>query len=676
MNRNITRMLCAVMAMLLLVSCKPKPAADDTAPKTEQPSATPPVVDALAPEETGYRDDFYDAVNSEWLATAVIPVTQPYIAVATEMSDDIEDILMADFADMMAGEREDLSPEMRNFLDYYSMTSDFEARETAGAAPLQPYLSRIDAIASVSDLQEMLPGWILDGMPSPVNFGVTADMGDATVNALYAAGESILFYDTVYYEDERLLGMLQQLFSESAMALLAMAGYDEAAAADIVTGTLAFDSAIAAYASSAEEQADVTGRYNPIPSAEFAGYSENLDLGAIVTALTGELPDTVVVTEPEYFAALDTVVSGETLPQLKSWMTLKTVLLIAPYLTDDFRVEAGSFDRVMMGIGEPEDRESAAYNAAHGIFGEVAGKYYGEAYFGAEAKQDVTDMVEAMVEVYRQRLRENTWLSDETKAKATAKLDAMIVNVGYPDSLDPLYSLMIPDESRSLPENMTGFIHMITEQMFAALGEAADKSEWITTADTVNAFYDVTGNSINFPAAILQAPFYSLEQSDSANYGGIGTVIGHEMSHAFDTNGALFDENGSMSNWWTEADYATFETLAAAVVERYDGVPYAGGAVNGELTVSENIADMGGLTCALEALGNADAEEFFISYATCWREKVSEEYAQLALTMDPHAPAKLRTNLPLQDVDEFYDAFGVQEGDGMYLAPELRISIW
>lgn len=340
------------------------------------------------------------------------------------------------------------------------------------------------------------------------------------------------------------------------------------------------------------------------------------------------------------------------------------------------------FSRTLSGTEEAMAPKKAAYYLASGQFDQVVGDYYGKKYFGEIAKKDVENMIKEMIRVYKKRLEENSWLSQATKEKAIIKLDKLGVQVGYPESIPArfdAYKTVTAEDGGTLLSNALAFSKIEAKDRFSKWNKPVDRSEWEMSADTVNAYYHPFRNVIVFPAAILQAPFYSLEQSSSANFGGIGAVIAHEISHAFDNNGAKFDEFGNLNNWWTEEDLEQFQNKAQAMIDEFDGLSLADATVNGKLTVSENIADAGGLSCALEAAKSEkdfSFEEFFVSWATIWRTKAKKEYQQLLLQIDVHAPAKLRANVQLQNIDEFYETFGITEQDEMYQKPEKRVHIW
>ncbi len=291
-------------------------------------------------------------------------------------------------------------------------------------------------------------------------------------------------------------------------------------------------------------------------------------------------------------------------------------------------------------------------------------------------------MVVKMIGVYEKRLQNNDWLSESTKEKAIIKLKALGIHVGYPDKINPLFSkfkVTTKEDGGTLFENTEKINRLIAEDNMNKWHKPVDRSLWGMSANMVNAYYSPTENQIVFPAAILQAPFYSLKQSSSENFGGIGAVMAHEISHAFDNNGSNFDEHGNLANWWTKEDHEYFGKLAENMIKEFDGIEFAGQKVNGKLTVSENIADAGGLSCAEEAAKGEDdcnLREFFINWARIWRNKSTEQIKQLLLSIDVHAPSELRATVQVKNLDDFYTTFNVTEKDKMYLKPADRVQIW
>lgn len=625
------------------------------------------------------KEDLYEAVNGEWLQTAQIPADRPATGGFNSLVDDIDKTLMDDFDAFLNKQKSSQDPRFNEMIKLYGLAKDFKRREQEGTAPLKKALQPLESLQSYADYQEHWAELLLNGTASPVVFDIDADMKNARVYALFAGAPSLILPEKNYYDPKNPQGpQLMQLWTSMMTTLLDKLGYEEKAAQKLIEETKRFDALLVPHVKSAEESADYSKMYNPQSLAEFAGHTSQLDLAAVVEELVGAEPDKVIVTEPKYLEALDQILAGH-FEWFKSWLLVNAIRSMAGLLTDKLREINGRYSRALSGAKQPADQRKFAYRLARGTFDQVVGDYYGKTYFGPQAKADVHHMVEQMVKIYQQRLAKNDWLSEKTRTKAVLKLDKLGIQVGYPDQIPALYDQLKVDAHATLLENMIQLGKTATKEMFGRWNQPVDRLRWEMSAATVNAYYHPFKNIIVFPAAILQAPFYSLKQTSSENYGGIGAVIAHEISHAFDNNGALFDEYGNLNNWWTKADLDHFKQLAQKMIAEFDGLPFAGQKVNGKLTVSENIADAGGLSCALAAAKEEkdfDAQRFFINWARIWRMKATDQYMQLLLSIDVHSPNKLRANVQAQNQDEFYQAFNVQAGDGMYLAPEKRVNIW
>ena len=320
-----------------------------------------------------------------------------------------------------------------------------------------------------------------------------------------------------------------------------------------------------------------------------------------------------------------------------------------------------------------------AYYLASGWFDQPIGLYYGRKYFGEEAKKDVTEMVKEIIAAYKERIANNDILSDETKKKAIKKLDVMKIKMGYPDKVDPIYDQYEVNKKDSLYKIISNMKKVEFLDKLAKFHNPVDKTQWLMPGHMVNACFDPAKNDITFPAAILQAPFYSIKQTRSQNLGGIGAVIGHEISHAFDNNGAKMDENGNIANWWTKEDFKRFDKKTKAMIKQFDGIELPWGKVNSALIVSENIADNGGMAVTLhimKGMKDANYEEYFLNWAKIWCQKAKPEYQALLLTVDVHGPVILRTNMPPRNFEEWYQTFNVKKTDKMYIAPNKRLIIW
>ena len=634
----------------------------------------------MAVDKKMIKDDLYAAVNGDWIKDAKIPDDKPATGGFNDLVDEIDKQMMDDFDAYADDKKKSDDPRFNEMIKLYKVAKKFDFRKKVGPKALQRVLSSVAELQSYADYQAQWRNWVMFGLPSPVSFDIDADMKNATVYALFVSSPSLILPDKSYYTPEKQQehDQLLKLWTAMVAALMDKLGYDKDEATQIIQHAKDFDALLAPNVKSAEEAADYSKMYNPRTVDELAASTDQLDLAGVIKRLIGTTPEKVIVMEPDYFKALDGILKDH-FDLFKDWAMVNVIRDYASYLDDEMREINGRYSRALSGSKKPISQRKFAYYLARDVFSQVAGDYYGKKYFGPTAKADVHQMVERMVGVYKKRLAENDWLSKETREKAILKLDKLGIQVGYPDKIPAVYDQLKIDEGESLIANLNQVSYVKNQEMFGRWNKPVDRMRWEMSAATVNAYYHPFKNIIVFPAAILQAPFYSLKQTSSQNYGGIGAVIAHEISHAFDNNGALFDEYGNLNNWWTSEDSAHFKQLAQQMIKEFDGLSYAGGKVNGKLTVSENIADGGGLSCALEAAKEEDdfsTTEFFINWATIWRMKATTQYEQLLLSIDVHAPQKLRANVQAENLADFYKAFDIQPGDKMYKAPEDRVNIW
>lgn len=626
-----------------------------------------------------YQDNLYLAVNGKWLKTAQIPADKSRTGGFSDLALEIEEQLMQDFAYFAAGKKEPNNELMSVAVSFYQVAANFERRNQDGFAPATAGYTEIKQLTNFADFIQQIPQWLQKGYPLPFGIGVDADMKDTSKNVVYAAAPGLILPDTSYYQDNPSGERLLQIYQQVAVQLLEKIGESQEQAQQIVHGALAFDRSLVDYVKSAEEQADYVKMYNPQPMADFASQGGQIDFAKLINQAVDDQVEQVIVTEPRYYQNFTKIVNAETFANLKDWALVQYVYSASSLLSQQLRELAGQYSLALNGSQELSAPIKQAYNLTSSTFSEVVGKYYGEKYFGAKAKSDVEQMIHKMISIYQQRINNNTWLSTATKQKAIVKLDKMVLKIGYPDQVNPIYQKFTVDSNQSLFSNVQAINQIIIADNFAKYHRPVDRDEWAMPGHLVNACYDPSRNDITFPAAILQAPFYSLEQLASANYGGIGAVIAHEISHGFDNNGAQFDEFGNMNNWWTDEDYATFKELTQAMIDEFEGVEFAGGKVNGKLVVSENVADAGGLSCALEAAkseADVDLKEFFINWARIWRTKSTQQLMEMFLSIDVHAPSPLRANVQAQNMDDFYTTFNITEKDGMWLDPDKRVNIW
>lgn len=628
-------------------------------------------------DESLLKDDLYQAVNGSWLKTAKIPADKPVTGGFADLAEKIEKTLMADFAKLKPEQVTD--PYLTEFLKFYQLAANFKKRDAQGFEPIRSYAERILELKNLKDWEKQLGELTFAGYPLPFPIYVEPDMKNTSQYALMADVPSLILPDKTYYQaGNPAAKALLKIYSEMLQEILKTADYSETFIKKIIDDTLAFDRLLVPHVKNSTERADYVKAYNKYSLADFVATSPAIDLKGYIKALINTLPDQVIVTEPKYYAALKGIVTEENFEKMRSWIFAKTVVNSTGLLSNQLRIIGGKYGRAISGSKEPMNPRKSAYYLATGQFDQVVGLYYAHKYFGPQAKADVTKMVQKMVDVYKRRLTNNQWLSQATRQKAVLKLDKLGIQVGYPDKLDELYK-KFKIKGDSLVENALRFEKIANLDHYGKWGQPVDRTRWEMSAQIVNAYYNPSYNIIVFPAAILQAPFYSLKQSSSENFGGIGAVIAHEISHAFDNNGAHFDEYGNLNNWWTEDDLKHFKQLAQKMITEFDGLETPAGKVNGKLVVSENIADAGGLSCALEAAKgepHVNLKAFFINWARVWCMKSSLERQKLLLNIDVHAPNELRADVQPKNLADFYQTFNIQPGDGMYLPPEKRVNIW
>ena len=627
------------------------------------------------------QDDLYEAVNGEWLKTAVIPEDRPTAGGFAELDQNVEKLMMADFRALAEGSKTTDIPEMKYAVALYKKVLDSERRNREGIAPALPLLDRIRAIKTVEDLNAAAPELLLMELDLPLRMGVEADMGDATRNAFVVLGPDIILPDTTYYAEDNESGkQLLALYADMAAKVLAYTPLTEEEQKQTLADTLAFDALIAKKVKSQLEWSEYYKCHNPMPVDEVAELVAPFDIKGLLQALYGEkAPDTLIVYDPKAIREMKDYFSEENFGLYRNWAYVKTLLKATPYLSEELATLGKTYSRALLGVAVDPSLEKQAYQAASELYAEPVGVYYGRSYFGEEAKKDVVELVKKIIETYKLRIRKNGFLAESTKEQAIRKLSTIEIKMSYPEEIKEIWSKQVFDENESLLSIMLRLTEIRAKDVLEKLLKPVDRTEWLMPGHMVNACYNPSANDITFPAAILQKPFYSLQQSVSENLGGIGAVIGHEISHAFDNNGANFDEFGNLKNWWTEEDFKAFQGLTQDMIRQFDGIEFNGGKVNGELTVSENIADNGGMGVTLEimhTLPEADYQAYFMNWARVWCRKAKEEYIQLLLANDVHSPNVLRANMQPRNFPEWYEAFGVTETDGMYLPPEKRSSIW
>lgn len=579
--------------------------------------------------------------------------------------------------------------------DLYKMGLDSTRLNAEGAAPLAADLALVEGLTDRSQLADVLAK-IHMALANPFfGIGVMADLMDSNVNTLYVAQSGISMGDRDYYVDPS-NAAIKEAYGKYLVQLFTLAGYDEAAAAQAAADALEIEDALAEVFFSNVEQRDIPAQYNPMTRAEFAKAYDALDWDAYFKGMGLEQADRMIVQQKRVMERVNELLKSLPLEKIRHYLAAQIIDGGASSLSDAFQTASFEFyGRTMSGQQEQKPRWKRAMSVPNSLLGEAVGEMYVAKYFPEKDKQRMTELVKNLQTSLGQHIDSLDWMSEATKAKAREKLASFTVKIGYPDKWKD-YSTLEIDPSKSYYENLRQASVWATQDNLSKYGKPVDRAEWGMTPQTVNAYYNPTTNEICFPAAILQPPFYNPDADDAVNYGAIGVVIGHEMTHGFDDQGRQFDKDGNMNNWWTEEDAAAFKAKTDILVRQFDAIevlPAKDGQpalhANGALSLGENIADQGGLRVAWTAYRNSlegkeapapidgftDAQRFYLAYATLWAQNIRDEEIARLTKLDVHSLGKWRVNATLRNIQEFYDAFAITDG-AMFLPEAERVIIW
>ncbi|MDR1511934.1 MAG: peptidase M13 [Propionibacteriaceae bacterium] len=642
------------------------------------------------------QDDLFGHVNGLWLATHEIPPDRGADGAFRELRDEAERQVQAivEAADGRARGDDAAAHEERLIAALYASFMDTHRIETLGLRPLGEEFAAVAAVTTLDDLARLIGRLERTGVGGLFDQWVDTDPGDPTRYVVNFTQSGLGLPDEAYYREDQHADIRHKYVEHVGrmLALLAKARVD--VAPDAAGRVFALETALAKGHWDVVKDRDDTLTYNPmtmarlkerVPAFPWDAWADGL--GAPAGAL-----DDLIVREPEFFDALGGLWPTTPLADWQAWLTWNIVRSRAPYLTDAFVKENFRFyGTVLQGTTELRARWKRGVSFVEGSVGEAVGRRYTELHFPVGHKTRMVALVGHLLDAYRASIAQLTWLGEDTKAKALAKLDQFTPKIGYPDKWRDYSAL------QARPDDLIGNLRAVAafdlDRELGKIGRPVDRDEWFMTPQTVNAYYNPGMNEIVFPAAILQPPFFTVDADDAANFGGIGGVIGHEIGHGFDDQGSKYDGRGALVDWWTEADRAAFEERTKALIAQYDAftldLPDGAKHVNGALTISENIGDLGGLAIAWRAyllsLGGAEppevdgltaAQRFFHGWAQCWRAKTRPEEAALRLAVDPHSPDRFRCNGVVRNLAEFHEAFGVAEADALWLAPEERVTIW
>ena len=610
----------------------------------------------------------------------VIPDDQPCTGGFNTLALEVEEIKINEFNQMSKTQTFD-NDLLKRACKLYEIAKDVEKKEKDGITPVLKKLEILAKLDNIDTFSKMYKELKLSQIPVPFKVSVDTDMMDTKKHCVAVQGPGVILPDASYYKPEmaQQKEMIMGIWVNVARMILAKSNLTPEEQNKYLEDTLAFDSILGSLVKTSEEWSEYVNMYNPMSVEEVSSLLSTIDFKAILNDLFGFVPETIIVGEPRYFESFTKVFNNETFEQYKHWAYVNGLINSCSLLTEELRELGSVYYRTIAGIPKNTPIEKFAYQLACDMYSEPVGLYYGEKYFGEEAKKDITEIVYQIIDTYKERIQKNEILEEETREKAILKLSKIGVKMGYPDKVLDFYGKLIFNEESSLFDIVNELRRITLLDNFDKLSKPTNPEKWAMPGHMVNACYDPFVNDITFPAAILQAPFYSIKQTRSENLGGIGAVIGHEISHAFDSNGAKCDENGNINNWWKEEDTKRFEAKVNQMVEQFDGIELPWGKVNGKFIVSENMADNGGMGVTLEIMSktpNASYEEYFTNWAKVWCMKAKPEYLQLLINLDVHGPNILRANMPPRNFEEWYNTFDVKESDQMYIEPSKRIVIW
>lgn len=635
------------------------------------------------------RSDFYRYANGGWLDRTTIPADRSSYGVFTEVGDRNTKLLLDLLARLTADGTLREGTDEWKAVRFYAQGTDLAARNAGGVAPIAPTLATIDGITDLDALHRFLQTATFEGISGLLSIGSLADLKDSSINAAYLGGPSLQLPNRDYYlEESDENTRVQAAYIATSARLLAFIGYDAGRAERAARAVFDFERVLAEQTLTREQEQDFSLIYNPTPVAQLGLRYPLMDWPQYLDRLgIGGTPQ-VIVTETKYLNALDGIVRRTDLETIKEYLKLSLLWDASSNLSEEIETVAFEFGKVFGGQQQQQPIERRALGQVNGALGFAVGKLYVAETFPPEAKARITELVDEILIAFRARLENNAWMSPEAKAVALEKLANMRVKVGYPDVWRTYDAVEIGD---SYAATALSAANAGVKRRLARVGKPVDRAEWGLLPQTINASYNLLNNDITFPAGILQSPFFDYEADPASNFGAIGYVIGHEITHAFDLRGSQFDPNGNLRSWWTDDDRVRFDALNKRVVGQFGVLEVLPGVkINGQITVTENVADLGGVRVAHDALlshlrvkgdpgaidGMTQEQRFFVAASTVWRSKIRDAALRTQAQTDEHSPAAIRSTQPLRNTDAFHTAFGIVPGDPMYLPPEERVVIW
>jgi putative endopeptidase len=650
--------------------------------------------------ETTPNEDFFRYVNGKWYDNTEIPDDRTNWGSFAELRQNTDEDALGILKSAM-GDNKDLKSislisgsDQEKAVFLYETIMDTISRNDQGISPILPYLEKVEAIENISDLQSYLIEMEPLGGGGFFGFGVGSDPKDSNRNVGYLGAGGLGLPDRDYYlKDDEDSKNKRDLYIKHITRMLQYLGDDEVSANNQAKQILAFETRLAEPKMDKVERRDARKRYNPtsindlqkmVPTINWKNYFEGIGVKQI---------DTVIIGELKYMRELQKILKENNVSDWKTLLRWDVFNGSAGMLSSEIEKANWNFySKDLSGAKAQRPRDERALQTLNWTIGEALGKLYVDQKFPPEAKVKAQKMIKNVILSFENRINALPWMSEETKVKAVEKLKATKIKIAYPDKWKDYSEMKITSvkEGGSYVQNMLNATKYNYNKDLSMLNKPVDKSEWFMAPQVVNAYFNPSYNEIVFPAAILQPPFYNYTADDAVNYGGIGAVIGHEISHSFDDSGSRYDKDGNLNNWWTDEDLTQFESLGKALADQYSAIEVLPDVnINGEFTLGENIGDLGGVLAAYDALqlsfegdipdnidGYTAEQRFFISWATVWRTKMRDEALKTRIKTDPHSPGMNRAVQPLLNIDAFYEAFSIKEGDKMYIAPENRVRIW
>lgn len=635
------------------------------------------------------QDDFYKFINENWEKRTQIPSTKPAWGSFTELFEKNQDFLKEMINGLKKKKLSENSDE-KKILTLYNSYSDMKRRNKEGISPLKKDLDRINAIKNIKDFEKYTIEVTKEGGGTLYSWGVGPDLNSSKDNAVYLGSAGLGLSKDYYQKETEENKKIIQEYTKYISDMLSYLG--EKNTEEKAKKIVEFEKQMAKTLLTNEESHDIKKRNNPRKVDELSKIVKNIDLKNYLKQ-SGVNTDKVIISQLKYYENLDKFLNDTNMDVIKDYLKFHLISSASGLLSDKLAERKFAFyGKYLNGQKEREILEKRALNFVSGTLGEMVGKVYVEQKFPPEAKENGKEMVSYIFKAFRNRIENLTWMSSETKKKALEKLGKVTVKIGYPDKWRNFDELII-NEKDNLYTQLEGISKWSYKEELKKVGKPVDKTEWFMSANTVNAYYSPTGNEIVFPAGILQFPFYDYKDlGPGSNFGGIGAVIGHEITHGFDVSGANFDGDGNVKDWWSKEDKKKFDTVTEKLAEQFSGYSVAPNVnVNGKFTLTENIADLGGVNIAFDALqlylkdhpeknikenGYTQNELFFMNFGRIWRQKATEEYLKNLVKSDPHSPNYFRVNGLLINIDAFHNTFKTKKGDKLYKEPKDRIKIW